>query len=353
MTNLKNKLAITLLIVFTAIFFWNSLDAAELKLVKQIGGDDEDYFFIQVTGTVLSKQKDIFVIDSRGKFIAKYDWNGKLIKKVGQHGQGPNDFAAPVELDLFQDKLYIWDVRNSRIAVTGLNLEKISYYKIHSGLPFAGRMIVIGEKKCIGASASYSLDYRKEFKLIKILNFETQASEMFFGEVPHPEFKKSKIVKSFRNYIFSIFPILGVDRAEKKLIIAFPYPNEPVDFYEYSYSGECLDKFSISYEPGYKYPDYLLEGKLPPKGQRAVFLNSIHVYKNNILVFMGKVTYKGGMNIDKDNYCLIIDKKSKLLKSKIKVPDFLLAYHVTDEGYVLGTQTFQDTPSVFIYKIEI
>ena len=94
--------------VLLGIFFWSlfvGLSAASLKFVKSFGSGSDDFLFRTIMGAAFGPNKDIYVTDVRGHFLARYDWNGTLIKKIGQRGQGPTDFNAPKQICIFNNKL--------------------------------------------------------------------------------------------------------------------------------------------------------------------------------------------------------------------------------------------------------
>ncbi len=71
---MKNLGRIVLFILFLiSPPFLNAMPAG-LEEIKTIGDERDDYTFLALTGAVLSKNKDIYVLDGRGFFIAQYDF---------------------------------------------------------------------------------------------------------------------------------------------------------------------------------------------------------------------------------------------------------------------------------------
>jgi hypothetical protein len=85
------------------------LNSTELELVKTIGDEREEYTFFIISSAAFSKNKDIFVLDGQGVFIAKYNWQGNFLKKVGRSGQGPKEFYFARSLTVYGKRLYILD----------------------------------------------------------------------------------------------------------------------------------------------------------------------------------------------------------------------------------------------------
>ena len=344
------KFVLTILLIVST-FFQVKVDAVNLKFVKSFGSGNDDFLFRRISGAVLSKNKNIYVIDIKVNSLLCYDWNGKLIKKIGKRGAGPGDFNLPIGLNLFENKLWISDMFNRRIAEVDMQLNEIKYHKIYSGESFSDSFFVVDKNKCVGPSISFSLNFEKEYKIIKYLNFDTQLEEMFFDRVPVKGLSPKQITKN-RLWPIIYSPTLGIDRENKNLIISFSRPQNPIEFFVYSYYGLCRDQFTCNFDETYEYPDYYLTGKNRPKEFQALILHSIFVHKGNYIVFLSKTKYKG-RELDADNYCLIIDQKTKQLKHKLSIPKFLEFYSISEEGYLLGTKNFQDDLQVFVYKLEL
>lgn len=349
MINRSISIVVVALVIALSLSF--PVDAASVKFVKSFDSGSDDFFFQRLHGVVMSKNKDIYVVDGKGNFIARYNWNGKLIKKIGQRGQGSGDFNFPSNVALIENKLLFIDRLNSRIAETDLELNDLKYYKYHSGELFSGDFQIIDKSKCLGYALSYSIDFNKEYKAIKILDFKSQAEEMFFDKMPVKNLKTEKLFN--KAVLFMIVkPCIGIDRKNEKILVSFTYPNNPIEFFEYSYNGECLDQFSYVFDKSYKYPKHFLTGAKHPEKYKANLMMSIFQYKGHYLVLVSKVSYMKG-SVDEELYCLVFDAKSKNLKHKIPIPKFLKFYSVSEDGYLLGTRYFQDDVNVYVYKIEL
>jgi hypothetical protein len=351
--NLKLNKSVSLFL-FLLIFIFQ-LEGARLNLVKEIGGDEDDNLFIRITGAKLTKNRDIYIMDSKGNFLARYNWERKLIKKVGQFGQGPGDFNSPMYLNLFDDKLYLWDMGNTRLIEMALNLneKEFKYYNSHDGMPFLNNFYIIGKDKCVGNSLSYSVDYKKQHRAIKILNFKTQVSEMFFDLFPHEALKNPK-THTHVNIFFHFAPSFGVDRKKKQMIISFAYPNNPIDFFIYDYYGECIDQFSYNFDESYRYPEYILKAKRrPPKKRTTIMVKSIFIYHGNYVVMVSKNKFWDLRDYDQENTFLVIDAKSKKVTHRFSVPTFLVPLSLSDDGYLLATKEYEETVKLYIYKLEL
>jgi hypothetical protein len=323
-----------------------------LKKVREFGSGTDDFVFQRISGVVLSNNKDIYVSDSRGHFVARYDWHGKLLKKIGQRGQGPKDFRVPSDLNLYDNKLFLNDRMNLRIAEIDLELKEVKYHRILTGEPFLGNFFIIGKDKCIGSAISYSVGHIDEYNRIKTFDYKTQAEYLFFDKMPVKGMKLKNLIKTGVLFI-NFSPCMGIDRKNKNVIVSFTYPNNPIEFFVYSYEGEFVDQFSYIFDEDYEYPDHFKTGKRSPKKYNAIIMYSIFSYKSHYISMVSETRYTGDGDFDSDLYCLIFDRKSKLLKHKLSIPNFLQFYSISEDGYLLGTRNFQDDIKVHVYKLEL
>jgi hypothetical protein len=331
------------------------LRSADLNLIKELGGDDEEDLFSRISGAVLAKNKDMYVLDSKGNFLVRYDWNGNLIKRIGQYGQGPGDFNSPMYLNLFNETLYLWDTRNTRVVVMGLNLDKqnFKYYNSHDGMPFWNNFFIIGKDKCVGNSLSYSVDYKNQYRALKILNFNTQSTEMFFDRFPHEALKNPK-THTRVNMLFYFSPTLGVDREKKQIVISFAYPANPIQFFIYDYNNRCIDSFSVNFDETYRYPSYILNAQpRPPKRRTTIMVKSILVYNGHYLVMVAKNKFRDLRDFDQQNTFLAIDAVSKKITHRFPAPEYLKPLSISQEGYLLATKEYAETPKLYIYKLQL
>lgn len=339
-----------LILMWTLVlFFCTVVEGASLKLIKTVGNDENDnYIFVRIKGGVLSKKKDIYVLEAKRNSLSRFDWNGKFIKKIGQKGQGPGDFSTPGDLDYFNEKLYVEDGLNSRVIEIDPELENLTYHRIPSGSITMGDFSVIGNGRfAISGFPDYSGD---RFEYVRVITLEPLSVKTFFDETPFPI--NYKDTKSSRSIVFAR-PKIGTDRKNRRMLITFGYPDEPIRFFVYSFEGECLDTFTYSFDKSYRLPGFILNGTRA-KDFTAVMVLSIFVHKDNYVVFMGKIPFKNRWPVDegKEMYCLIFDTKSKQLKHRIEAPGNLEALSISQDGFLLGTDSFEDVPKLYIYKLE-
>jgi hypothetical protein len=59
---------------------------------------------------------NVYVCDYRAHNIKKFDPSGKFLRTIGREGQGPGEFSWPFALAVSTDRLFVYDMRNSRVC---------------------------------------------------------------------------------------------------------------------------------------------------------------------------------------------------------------------------------------------
>jgi len=346
-----NNLFKTMIVLVLLIASVVHVEAASLKFVKSFGTGTDEFFFRAIKGAVISKNKDIYVVDYKGCYIAWFDWNGKFIKKLGQWGQGNGDLIGPKDIRIYGDKIFFNDFRNRRIVETDYKLTKLTYRKIYGGQGFTDNWHMIGPNKCVGHCISYSVDFEKEYKVMKLLDFETQESTFFFDKTPIGELTPKQILSN-RYWAMTYVPVFTIDTESKQVILSFMFPNNPVENYIYSYTGELMDRFSYVFDKHYKFPEHKRTGSKRPKEFDSNVVYRLFVHKGHFISFIGKSKITG-REVDSDRYLLVFDKKTKALKHRIPVPKNLYFNSITDEGYVIGHKEYEDEIKIYIYQLTL
>ena len=202
---------------------------ASLKIVKTIGNEtDDNYLFYRISGAVLSDNHNIYVLDSKGHFIAKYDWNGKFIKKVGNRGEGPGFFNMPMGLDMFEGQLYFIDVMNTRIAQIDANLDNLTYHKMHSPLTSTKCFYVIDKNLFITEAMEFESSI---YNGLQIVDMNSKSRVTFFDKTPikMPESSNNPSRESAYARLF-FHPQFGIDREKNKMLVSFSTVDNPVIF---------------------------------------------------------------------------------------------------------------------------
>ncbi|MCP4221660.1 MAG: hypothetical protein GY765_43950, partial [bacterium] len=138
---MKNKTLLLVLLFSLGLLYANP---AKLELMKTIGDERDDYTFFSITGAVVSPEKEIYVLDITGGFVAKYDWEGKFLGRTGRKGKGPGDLYYPRAINYFNGKIYLLDRGNRRIAEITPNFDEFDYFKLPTDGSFDSNMVPLG-----------------------------------------------------------------------------------------------------------------------------------------------------------------------------------------------------------------
>ena len=116
---------------FITLYFSNSSSASpqslddlyksgKVNLIRDAVFSEEDFgsgiYFQNPRGIAVHSNGWIYVSDFSAHNIKKIGQDGKLIKVIGQEGQGPGDLYSPSFLAIAADKLVVWESMNRRFC---------------------------------------------------------------------------------------------------------------------------------------------------------------------------------------------------------------------------------------------
>lgn len=319
----------------------------EVKLVRSIGESENNNFFM-VSGITVSKDKSIYVVNSRENSISKYNWMGEFIKKIGQKGQGPGDFNSPHGIDYYKKNIYVFDSRNHRVVILDenlvlkkiLNLKSLFNFKVIDKGLFLGNIISSGEKNNAG--------------LIKVINEDNKIVKTFFNEIKFPENPKKKSAKSFSKIIKLASLVIGINKEKNKILVTKMFPNNPADFYIYSTEGAFLNKFQYHLDKRYKSPMYKTQNSNSKNGQSYYYrINFIFIHRNYILVCINSRISKDD-DEKRERILIIFNKSGKFIGKKVIPRKFgSQFFYLTDDTHLLGVALEDEEYKLTILKIEI
>ncbi len=255
------KSTILLVILFLCLGLLQA-KPVKLELVKTIGDERDDYTFFIITGAVVSPQKEIYVLDGQGFFVAKYDWEGKFLGRTGRKGKGPGDLFYPRAINYYNGKIYLLDRGNRRIAEINPNLEEFDYFKLPVDGSFDANMAPLGNGTFIGDFGTYL----KNRGRLGVVDTEGQIAGSFFNKYPIPVDIKEGNKNSVDSYSRMMMlnsetkPIFAVDNKKENILISFKKPDNPIRLFLYNIEGKQLKCFSYKIpEKKYKLSDFLLK----------------------------------------------------------------------------------------------
>ncbi len=336
----------------------------ELKKIRSIGNyDEENYTFFNIKDAKMSENKDIFVMDNKGYFIAKYNWQGKFLKRTGRRGRGPSDYLLMHQLHIFNNRLYVIDPFNLRIAITGTDLDKFEYIKIDH-LKYQGKIEtgwpsffwILGNNRFLGLF----IIYKEERNRFCIFDGNQTIEKTFFNELPT---EKSNLHTDLMIHS-QTKPLVGLDSKSGLMLISFAFPDNKIRFFLYNTKGERLKSFFFEQEKSFIFPAKLYNrlGKdQNEKGEKIDFsgIDSIHSFGGYFLVYL--VEYKDAEKFgpsldDKNRQAILFFDKTGNFVHKQYMEESLHFYQITPDGIALvkdHADTEEDIERLHIFKIAL
>lgn len=334
---------------------------AKLIPIKTIGDERDNYTFFLINGAAISEQKDIYVLDAKGVFLARYDWGGKFIARTGSSGKGPGDFYYPDSLQLADNNLYVLDKGNYRIAEVGLNLNSVNYYRISPEATFYSQCIPLKSKTFLG---NFSRHAEKRGK-IGIINRDGKVLSSFFNQYPIAMELNAKYsnpgeiqLHKFRVHIETI-PVMGIDEGQSRVLVTFNKPDNPVVFYVYGMDGKLIKRFQYAIkEERYKLSDFYLKASWKeiadpakiPKEEFIPMVQSVYIFKKHYVAFFSLNHLKKKQIISSRKFCVIFDLTGKVVQ-RLKIDDGLKVLSLSWEGYVLAAQNDEEISKLYVFEL--
>lgn len=119
--------------------------------LKQTFGVEPTDIMNTPTGVVIDSDQNVYVAETAGSFINKYDLDGNLIATIGKRGNKPGQLNAPMEMEIFNGVLYVGEVGGRRISRFTLDGEFID--TVGEGELVGPRAVAVD-----GAGTMYALD---------------------------------------------------------------------------------------------------------------------------------------------------------------------------------------------------
>jgi hypothetical protein len=335
------------------------------KLVKIITDDQSDCIFSDISDAILTPNKDVIILDARESFIARFDWNGNFINRIGQKGKGAGDFLWPTSADIFNGKLYILDRFNNRLAESDLELNNLRYFKLSQKITMPRIVKVLDEKNFLIDYIPFNNPNAPKICIIDTTEkVQTKINSMFFNHTPIRIDSKGKDNRTLSRLAPLCGVVYAMDDNKKKMMITFRLPDKLMYLFLYNMKGELIKKFSYQMDERCHFPHFLYKSKKPSlssmKGRYGESVDNIFYYNGHWYIFVNTHHY---LDVDYEmtvsNLKKHTESKSFYLKfdedgtfvGKFDTDPFFLCFHISKDGYVLGKHPDSEVEQVMIYKL--
>lgn len=123
-------------------------DAVKMNSGLTFPAENEEQFFKQPHAICAASGETVYVTDSRQDMIFQFDKNGKLLKRIGRHGQGPGEFSNVKNICVNKKgNLVVYDSGNRRVQILdeqGRCLRTFKYFRSYydMALDVQGRIVM-------------------------------------------------------------------------------------------------------------------------------------------------------------------------------------------------------------------
>ncbi len=326
------------------------------RLVKTIGDERENYMFQRLSGAALTEKKEIIVCDQLGGFVAKYDWQGNFIHRIGHKGKGPGDFLMPTHLRVLGKNLYLLDHFNARFAEMDFDLGNLQYYKLDRSVYLREFFDVLDHDTFLATSMNCVSDPQIE-GIGKVLHVEKGKGvrKAFFDIYPTGERVDYAKGKGFAQKMDLFGGVVwGLDDSRERLLISYVHPDNPIVFYLCSAAGKQLLEFEYQIDKKYSFPMHWITAKKVSldllKGMHIANIRGIVYFDNNWHIFIDAMYYRTHTDYDGHYFCLKFSSEGTL-EEQFDVKGGFVPFNISKDGYMLGKQPEAEVEKLFIYKI--
>ena len=213
-----------------------------LKILDKFGGMDipeEQFLNIPVDITV-SKEGQVYILDSRDNNIKIFQKDGSFMKCIGREGGGPGEFERPWILELIEDKIYVADTENGRIQVLTKDGKYQRSFKVPItfgyGMAFDSKGNLYLNTQGFRSPKVIAIYDNQGYLIREIGNLEGKSFDFYNITLIRNQIRKGQIPDSFKNDLLLIIDnkgnIFAVHQALNK-------------FKKFSRNGEILSMVKI------------------------------------------------------------------------------------------------------------
>jgi hypothetical protein len=125
----------------------------KIKFIQELVISDdslpENIFFESASSIACGKNGNIYVCDYKANNIKMFNSKGEFLKIIGKKGQGPGDFSWPFRIEVTENRLVVWELRNQRISLLDLNGNFIKSIKFSLNRGWPNKIRVLPDNKIV------------------------------------------------------------------------------------------------------------------------------------------------------------------------------------------------------------
>ena len=126
----KTILLISIVLLLTVSCSRSNSKITTLSPVDSLGWQESEEFFFKYITTIENYDGKLFAGNAGSFEILVFDEESlDYLYKIGREGKGPGEFSGIYDTEIFDDKLYIADIMNSRISIFDLTGKYIRMIK--------------------------------------------------------------------------------------------------------------------------------------------------------------------------------------------------------------------------------
>ncbi len=338
----EERMGKTLLFLLTLLLSINAFPV-NFKKILEIGDDSkEKYTFFSIGDITTDSNGNIYVFDSKGYVLRKYDKNGRFVKQTGRRGQGPGDFSFSSSLSFSNNKLYVYDSNNRRIGIYDTELNLLKYMKLDKAFPSVCKSF-----ETYGNYFYFSILLENQNGKIVITDKKTRIIKRFFKK--YPGYLKDVLnTKDIRRKVFlDLYSsvILSLNKNKKEIAVMFSYPEHNMKVFIYDLKGKFKKEYDTNILKGYKVPACLKNLSFRICKKEKYGMGSLLYLKDYLFISYFKFAGKQKRGIP---YFAIYDlKNKKTLKNQKGL--FYILYHSSGDKIYLSDE---DNDKVLVFKVE-
>jgi len=204
---MKKDLSLSLLCIFFLLVALSPAKSLRITLKEEmtLGRLDDDLIYMWV-GIAVDETGHIYLTDTLDYSLKKFSPSGQLVKKAGGRGQGPGEFMAPREIQLFQDYVLVTDqnIRGIQVFDRDLNFVK--------RIPFSN--LILDMRVCGAQTIALIPIVGVGAGRLRMINFEgKEIREFFYEKTKKMMLDFASIASDEKGYIYLVFTFQ--DRIEK------------------------------------------------------------------------------------------------------------------------------------------